>query len=371
MALKIFLLRKAPISSCDGGCSHSHSSLWFSELVAPCNTSIGTRAHRCHVSLTGALVSVTRLPPDQAPLPWGGGGDVFGLFRMCSAARADTTGKLKGVAKACEKAEELQHNADQYWAASERIRAANADAMRRANVTVGDIRKLSVNYDMTEGVDPTEYSWAIHRVEYESLATGNCKVQCHVRKDKAWPAVPASWGHIRTGDTGWGGTVDGAVRADTSLECCHFENLSALRRIGLMSTFTDRADVYQSYYPQRQNWLRGFATETEGAHANKDATPRRRVQSAYLPVERGHSALFVSTFCDDPPPGDPLNSVDSLYGAVRRHYLARLTELLNVTSFGHCWKTPTASCPKGSCSKEEESRKYPFHFAFENSFGPG
>ena len=325
---------------------------------------------------------MTRLPPHQAPTAWGK--TLVDRFRMCSAARAHNTSTMqrsqhKGVARACEKAEELQQNADRYWTASERIRAANVDAMRRANVTVGDIRKLSVNIDITEGTNPTEYSWINHRAEYESMATGSCSVKCNIRKDKAWPDVPASWAHIRTGDT-WGSTVGGAqVRASMSQECCRFENSDALHRIGLLMSFVDRADVHSSYFPIHWNWPKRLGTETGGANDEQtdDATPRSRmgtpilVKSSSLPVERGHSALFVSTFCQEPPPDDPLNSVASLYGAVRRHYLSRLTELLNVTSYGNCWHTPGAVCPKGSCSKLEVSSKYPFHFAFENSFGPG
>jgi len=318
-ALMTVLLAKASIRSCDG--RHSHSplcQLWFSELVigvAPASIDLG-RAHArfppvLSMSLQPCCIetgAVTRLPPHQAPTAWGK--TLVDRFRMCSAARAHNTSTMqrsqhKGVARACEKAEELQQNADRCWTASERIRAANVDAVRRANVTVGDIRKLSVNIDITEGTNPTENSWINHRAEHESMATGSCSVKCNIRKDKAWPDVPASWAHIRTGDT-WGSTVGGAqVRASMSQECCRFENSDALHRIGLLMSFVDRADVHSSYFPIHWNWPKRLGTETGGANDEQtdDATPRSRmgtpmlVKSSSLPVERGHSALFVSTFC--------------------------------------------------------------------------
>ena len=294
------------------------------------------------------------LPPrhDAVPFP------NISAVKMCAAAKP---GAPHSMAPACEVARRAQRLLDRYWANSEEIRRLNTQALHDGGVTAEKLRSMAVNLDWSRK-NPREYPYSQHRKAYDEIAQGvGCSVKCNVAQAGRTP--PAGWAHVtQRHKTNIGVKVAKVLDSMEDNWMGVSAEATLLSSYQLIVSFTDRSDTYSSYYPRRFDWNRHFRDVGQPA-----------------PSKEEFSALFVSTFCtagDSDRPLDPMasDSVEHVHGYVRATWIKQLMAKVPIKSFGGCWHTPGASCPRGKtsgCTKVGESSKYPFHIAMENFWGPG
>jgi len=284
---------------------------------------------------------------------------VYSKYKMCSNATANTARVSTCVQTACDVADAIENEWRSYGVVADAVRRQNYVAMVQANTTNADITNMTVHLDWSHR-SRSEYSYANHKADYDAMKVGKgCAVKCDIAKH--YTPQPG-WAHVTDGrgERGFDGLPRNQdmgrplVRMARSLECCSTRTNA---EFGLVVGFSKHFDTYTSYYSK--------------SYASKFTDT-----SAPPPLKDAYSAIFVSTFCEDAKcpntTGQPLLDQGYHYhGTIRQPWLRAIMDMIPIKSYGNCFHTRGADCPRGSCSKVKTASKYPFHLAFENTFAPG